>query len=176
MIPNADCSPNAVPCCTDYYEVAETIVAQIIGRISDCITSACNVPLVGAVLFSPDVVLADSLTFVVDRVRADTRSVNNRPVKLTQTVIEGQVRLIESGYPVISDEGGRLVMPPLEDFERAAKHLIAHGQVLHKTLLGMRNDGGIPNACVFSSVGALVPIDPESGLAGWSVDLEVMVL
>lgn len=175
MIPNSTCSPNAVPCCTDYYEMAETIVVQVIGRISDCILSACNVPLVGAVLFSPDIVLADSLTFVINRVRTETRTVNNRPVKLSTTIMEGQIRLIESGYPVITDEGGRLVMPGLDEFERAAKHLIAHGQVLHKTLLGMRADGTIPNGCVFSRVGDLEPIDPESGLAGWSVNIEAMV-
>lgn len=175
MLPTLSCSPEADPCCPEWYTALKAVADQVAARLDACVATECSDTLEGFVAVSSDLLRLDAVTVIVDRIetRAGSQSGAGQAT-LNELVFVGRVRLLETGWPMVDDTGPELTLPSSQEWVLAVTHALSHGQKLQRVLHQMRTDGTF-NGCRFSRIGNMLPLRPESGTFGWDVQVELVV-
>jgi hypothetical protein len=174
MLPSNDCAPAGDLCCTDWYDEALAITNAVVEALGDCIQTDCSEPFTGYVQAHDSFAAFDAVTFIVDGVTVRNPSKVGALAIASSTVLNGRMRLLETGWPTVTTAGDQVQVPSIEDLSLASMHFIAHGQKFHRTLMGMRASGVI-QSCRFSAVGDMKRVGPQSNVIGWDIAVSTTV-
>lgn len=169
----SDCLTEEPACCDSLFAFADNLRTNAMDALSQCfVDGRCGALFSSYVSmgFGDDGV-ADSLIVAVNQMNP---SPGTQPVGLSLWQMTFDVRLRESGYPVVqSDGGGRTVAMPDPGLQhQATRQLMAHGEAIHKRLSNMKALGQLAPqgyVCAQGTIGQMLPLIPQGGVAGWTI-------
>lgn len=175
---NATCDAGTELCCIDLHTIATHILTLIGDALDGCLENTHCSPIGRYVTAGDgDDGIPDALTVsMVDVAPSNPSSPQGHLVRLPLVQSRFQVRLIESGWPVVQTSGQTIVPPQPAAQNEAARQWLAHGELIYRTILAARSGhrllpGNLRTTPV--GLGPLTPIRPKGGLAGWTVALAV---
>lgn len=161
-------------CCTDLADIAAHLLSEVYDALLECRTPECNEEVVAYVTMgNGDDGIVDSLTVAV---LSASPSGANRPGTFGLHRAEFDVRLRESGWPTASVEGSVITMPDPAVQASAARYMLSRGEAMHRKLAAMTTSRGLVPAgirCSNGTLGRLTPLNPQGGVAGWSISVTV---
>ena len=171
-----DCIPDEGVCCVELFGVANNVLVAVYDDLRDCYPPSTTDPLVAYVTMgSGDDGVLDSLTVAVTGARPSQVGSRVGPLMVRASY---EVRLRESGWPMVRVDGTQVFLPDPVAQNEAARQSFAHGERLYRKLLRMRSRqefaGDLPalrGANV--EIGQLLPINPQFGSVGWVVPFTI---
>ena len=172
VIPTTPCEPADV-CCVSVYDIAAYLLSETFDAITECYPKECD-PLAAYVTMSgTDDGIKDALTVAIVSI---VGSPNTRPGGFGLWRATFNVALRESGWPTARIDGETIVLPQPVEQATAAQHVYSMGEALHRRLAFlMSNHRLVPSetACTAATLGSMVPLNPQGGVAGWQIPVIV---
>jgi hypothetical protein len=136
MLPPYDCNAEADPCCDDFYIVAKNILDIGYNALVECMAQyPCPGEFAGYVSIGQRINDPVSDYMVVSLISIDpaVRSSTDK-MFLPYWRATYQVRLLETGWPLPTDDDEQIYMPSAAEYAHAAKFSLAHAQVMYKAI------------------------------------------
>lgn len=177
---HVDCVPDEGVCCVEMFGVAHNVLVAVYDDLRNCYPQSTTDPLVAYVTMGAgDDGVLDSLTVAVTGVRPSTGSSVNGTQR-GPLLIRGSfdVRLRESGWPMVRVDGSTVTLPDPVKQNEAARQSFAHGERMYRKLLRMRALGEFAGDIstlrgAHVEVGQLSPLNPLGGSVGWLVPFTI---
>lgn len=173
MLPLDDCDIPEEPC-SSAWDVGNNILQETRSALAELMAVDCDK------IVSYMTVGTRGDDAIVDALTVSLATVNQRSTDpgVGLQLLNFDVRLRESGWPVASMVGARFV-PPDPNLQNAlARHVYAHAEVVYKTLLVMQRTNGFAPAgyrMITGTVGTLTPLAPTAGVIGFFVPVTVLL-
>lgn len=178
MLPAADCLTSDEVCCTTLYDIANNILAGLYEAMLECYQPTfCNAGGIIAyvTMGAGDDLVLDALSVSIGSVRISDGTANRNGMSpFKSLLVEFEVRLIESGWPMVYEEGGEIFIPDPVEQNAIARHSYAHGERMYRKLLHMATSNGLVpqgSACTSAVVNPLIPMKPAGGTVGWQTSV-----
>lgn len=177
-LPSQSCEIPSSVCCTTIYDISNFILNTVYDALLDCMPLGCNgetMKLLHYVTMGQgDDGIADSLTVSFLGAVASSKSSDNTGHSLPVGVSRGSfdVRLRESGWPIVRTEGGIIDAPDPKMQHAIARHAYAHGEKMYRVLRGMVQSRRLTPTALpkpsFGSIGDLRALSPQGGVVGFA--------
>lgn len=174
-LPEPGCVP-AEACCTNLFDYADHILDQALAAYNECRTEECPAIVAYVTLGRGDDGIVDALTVAFT-------GVVPKPVQANGTVWVNEatfvLRLRETGWPVVSDEGGVITFPDPVVQNNLARHVYGRLERILRRMVWLARPGfgsvataergrmapdGVPY--LKASVSGISPLDPQGGVIG----------
>lgn len=175
VLPAADCTTPVESCCQTSAAVGAHLLAHAFEAITQCFDDGCCTIAAYQTLGRGDdgQVDAVTVTYLGQSPIADARARGRGPQAQR---LSFDVRLRESGWPMVREEGGVIVLPdPLEQ-NRLAGVVQGHIEAMYRHLLRLARHRQLTPAgvrCFGGSVSPLTPLTPLAGVVGGFVTVTV---
>lgn len=177
MLQSSLCRPIVEQGCSTLDEIANHLLCKAYEALNSCFVGGSCEGEVAAYVTSGqgDDGVTDKLTVAVLQMTPSVLTVETGP-GMYRALFE--VRLHESGWPTVRNENGTIIPPPPEEQALASSQLLAHGEAIHRRLTHLRATKKIapPTLPMLNSlVGDMVPVFPQGGVAGWTVNVTIQL-
>lgn len=170
------CADLVDPCCTTLGAFADHLRCEALDAIMACFEPGSCEPFTSYVsMGAGDDGIADSLIVSVNTMLP---SANTTSVGFSLWNMTFDVRLRESGYPMVQTEGSQIVLPDPQLQHQATMQLMAHGEAIHRRLSALKTKRQLAPTgyqCLQGTIGSLLPLTPQGGVAGWSILVTVQM-
>lgn len=170
------CADPQAGCCGDLFAFADYLRCQAAGALDQFFEGGCDSQITSYVSMGPgDDGIPDTLTVSTDTMLP---SVGTQSVGFSAWNMTFEIRLRESGYPMLQRSGDVLEMPNPELQHKATAQLFAHGEAIHKRISALKEKRQLaPEGfrCLSGTVGALNPLPPLGGVAGWVLQVTIQM-
>lgn len=176
-----DCTESPDVCCIDLFAIANHILSNVYDSLLPCFANVECEPLSAYVtLGNGDDGVTDALSIAIVNVAPSQGSQpGGALLQLPLTRAQFNLRLLESGWPTASVEGGVITAPNPVIQNEAARQAYAHGEQMYRKLIHMNATRQMIPAevrgCGNVGVSPLTPINPRGGTVGWLVAITVDV-
>lgn len=177
MLPTS-CDPPDEVCCSDLISIAEHLRDELVEALNACIDDECNLIVGYATMGQGDDGVVNALTVEFDGAEPTAGSASGNtqlPIVIARSTFT--VRLRESGWPTVTQEGSAAVPPQPSRQHVAAYHAFAHGELMYRTLLSMKASRSIVpstvRGCLNVVIGPLQPLRPSGGVVGFTARVSV---
>lgn len=181
-LPSSACDIPTDVCCTSLYDSAYHLLTELYDDLSHCYPpDPCgNGPLLAYVTHGyGDDGIRDALTVAILGVSTTAKSQDGQGRTIPLAAMRGdfEVRLRESGWPMVKRENDVITPPDPALQNELAKHSYAHGEKLYRKMRGlifsrMTTPASEPQFS-FSQLGPLIPLTPLGGVVGWTFRIQV---
>jgi len=173
-IPDLSCDTTAS--CTLLYQVVQSVVQVAYDAVAKQVDPAACDDFTGLVTHAephhPDGdYVAGWIAGIVPRDRNQNTTAG---LVFPRMVAEIGVKLMESGYPTIGQDGP----PPLEALAKAALHSYSHVEAMARAIfanVGLGGQDKILRDCGWQGMSTWRPIPPSGGLIGWTFTVSLSV-
>lgn len=166
----SNCTPIDDQRCNSLSTISQHLLEKTYEAISTCFDGGCGAAITAYITTgNGDDGVVDALTVALLGIDPSPLTTNQGPSRWIATF---EVRLRESGWPIVRIEGGVAVPPPPAEQAQAAAQLLSHGEAIHRRLSALKSKGqlgGENYVCGAGAVGTLLPVIPQGGVAGWSI-------
>jgi hypothetical protein len=179
-LPSGACDVPEPNCCSDWFTMANTILEVAHGAVVACQQdTACEqASIIGYVHVGSRTEDPTSDYVTVKLARVAPPFVADRDRKMVSTFPSFRatyvVSLLETGYPMVQDDGDEIFVPDPGLVHVVSAHSYAHGEAMYRALANAVANGTIGgDGCGNVRLGDLVPSGPSGGSAGWEATLEI---
>jgi len=173
-LPKFDCE---IPCstqCHSMYDAAHAITKIAFDAVVCQMDPVECEQMTGYVTIGePNNPLGNYVAGWIDSLEPRERA-NTQSLMMPIPVATVNVRILESGYPMINEDGPASV-PDFGELNAAAQHSYSHAEGAMRAVYNAIRTMAI-SGCGFRSMGALRPVRPSGGMVGWqfsvTLDLE----
>lgn len=167
-------------CCNVVYDVAEHLLAQVYDALSNCYDGDCDKPQAYITVGFGDDGIQDALTVAIQQVTPSPATGTGRGgvsmyMGLYRCTYE--IRLRESGWPMVQVEGNTIVTPDPERQNALARHLFSHGEMMYRKIHQLHNAFNLVPSTMprpaNAIIGNLFPLNPSGGIVGWTCTLQL---
>lgn len=185
-LPQQSCPIPEDVCCNGIFDIAQYVLNRVYDGLVGCLPKGCDgqpmqlLPYV--TMGQGDDGVADSLTVAFLGAIPSPNSLDQNGRLKGPSLFRGDfdVRLRESGWPLIRTDGGQLNAPDPALQQAIARHAYAHGEQMFRVLRSLAarvaTPGGwlanYPNPA-FATASQLRTINPQGGIVGFSSVLTV---
>jgi hypothetical protein len=163
------------PCCTSIADIAEFLLAEAYDAVSRCLPDDCDPLQAYLTVGSGDDGIVDAVTVSYN----DINRLGSTKGTVAMHRVTFDVRLRESGWPVVKVEGSVIEMPDPVRQNELARHVFAHSEAMYRRLAFLVRNGlarcGTAVGCRNAEIGRLNPLSPQAGVVGCSVSITVDV-
>lgn len=164
------CTPIDDQRCTSLASISQWLLAKTYEAVSSCFNGGCDGEITAYITTGQgDDGVVDALTVALLQIDVSPLTVDKGVSKFNATF---EVRLRESGWPVVHESDGQVTPPAPAEQAAAVSQLLAHGEAIHRRLSAMKSSGTLVppgQSCLSAQLGALLPVFPQGGVAGWSI-------
>lgn len=164
------CLPVDDQSCNWLARISQHLLEQTYSAISGCFNGGCEGEVTAYITTGQgDDGVMDALTVALLAIDPSALTISKGPSLWRATF---DVRLRESGWPVVRVADGVIVPPPPEEQAMAVSQLLAHGEAIHRRLSSLKASSSLTPpgmTCSQATIGSLTPIFPQGGVAGWTV-------
>lgn len=168
----SSCTPIEDQTCNVLTQVAQYLLEKTYDALSSCFTGGCEGDVIAYITTGQaDDGIMDALTVTLLQIdpSPQTVSVGSSLWRATFLVV-----LRESGWPIVRVSEGVPTPPPPAEQAQAVQQLLAHGEAIHRRLSYLKSTRALsPLRCSLASMGGLLAIFPQGGVAGWSISVTV---
>lgn len=181
-LPPYGCTPADPLCCTGLWDHAELLRVTAFDAVEACVPpDGCVYPDLASWVshgFNTEDPVADFL--VVSLVGFGPAPQSRDPYGALQVPAlwraRFRVRLLETGWPMVGDNGEDIWVPDPEQIMQSSVHLYSHGEAMYRALADKVARKQIDDCgCKFHGIEDLTPLDPSGGAAGWETHVTVGV-
>jgi hypothetical protein len=181
-LPLLDCAESAPPCCSTLHMLATHLLDVVVpGQIECASEQPCpNKELVAYVQHGTDFddPLCDSLVVFLTSITSSpgSTSINGTTVLAPVFRASYRVRLRESGWPMVEDDGDTIYVPDPQLVHRQSVHSYAHGERMFRDLANAHaHKRLVPSGCSVVRIGDFLPLFTSGGCVGWEIEITVDV-
>ena len=186
MLPYGNgCTPDGEVVCSALFTVGESILDVALKGLNDySYADACDAPMIEGIVtvgratgYEPDMVIVSLSSFGPSPGSFDSRgNLPNRAVWRASW----DIQLIETGWSTFVEGGDdEIVLAPPHLIHANAGYSYSHAEMMYRPLaaavMGRTLEGMCGEAGCFSSIGDLVPVDPDGHTVGWRTSCVVEV-
>lgn len=181
MLPGPDCGANEDVCCNVLYDVAYHILVSVHDSLVACFPQdGCStIPVAYVTMGGGDDGVRDALTVAIIEAVPSPKSLdpNGRMVGIPLYRCAYEVRLKESGWPMVERNENSISPPDPVRQNSQARHAFSHGERIYRKLNNMLITKTMTPSTVaqYSTVqlGRLTPLRPLGGVVGWVIPVSV---
>lgn len=173
MLDTSTCDP-VEQMCNTLYDYANHLLCNAKAALDACFDEPCNFSTYLSMGPGDDGV-RDALIVVIGPF---TPTANSGQVGPSVYQAQFDVRLRESGYPMVQAVGGgrSIAMPAPDKQHEATRQVMAHAGAILSRLTWMKSTGCMaPEGyrCGRASIGGMVPLPPQGGVTGFSISVVI---
>lgn len=155
------------------FDMATHLLAEVYDALQLCytVTEACPQLAAYVTLGLGDDGVPDALTVATTRIDTSPAS---RAGSFGLWRVNFAVILKESGWPIVHEEGGVIVLPSPTLQAAAAAHVYAMGEAMHRKLANLyikKNLAPTGVACSSQTLDGMFPLPPRGGVVGWQASV-----
>lgn len=169
-------------CCNVIFDIADHLLTEIGEALALCFEddSCCTAPAQYITFGFGDDGIRDALTVAIQQVAPSPVTSQGKggvtvPIGLYRCIYE--IRLRESGWPLVHIEGDAIVPPDPVRQRALARHAFSHGEMMYRKIRSLYANGEItPSTLPQRSnaiIGPLLPLNPLGGVVGFTCTVQI---
>lgn len=165
-------------CCPAVFDIADHILAEVFIALQECMSAECPGLIAYVTMGAGDDTIADSVTVELNSITpsASSSGSNQRQLPFSIQRVDYTVRLRETGWPMPKVVNNQIVAPDPVLQNKAAQQAFSHGEKMFRKLWALHSSKQLTptgTRCLGTRVGQLLPMRPDGGRVGFTVNVTV---